>query len=425
MRNSSNLFGRIDTTALCLYLFLLFFGWMNIYATVNAEIIGFAWDWKNEAGRQLIFIGLAGIIIFFILLSDARIYEVISIPIYVITILLLICVLIFGVEVGGNKSWLELGELRVQPSEFVKLGSIMILARVLSVREVDLKKWKYRWLPFFTIFLPMILIILQPDIGSAIVFVSFIFVLYREGLPGYFIYTGIGTIIVSILALAFNTITVLVIIVFFSFFAFLLNRSQKRINFREFIRHPIMLFSSMAIAWAQIVNIIFDQLLRPHQQIRIQLLLGKLDDTSSIGYQTAQSLIAIGSGGLMGKGYMKGTQTKLNFVPEQTTDYIFCTVGEEWGFLGSVIVLSCFSLLIGRIIILADRQKDAFARIFGYGIGSILLVHFIINIGMTLAVIPVIGIPLPFFSYGGSSLLAFTIMLFIFLRMDSHSWESL
>ena len=230
--------------------------------------------------------------------------------------------------------------------------------------------------------------------------------------------------IVSVLALALEMKTVILIILFFSLVAFIIDRSKKRIRFYDFIKHPIILFSSIAIVYAQLVNIILP-LLAPHHQVRIKLLFGQLEDKSAIGYQTAQSLIAIGSGGLFGKGYMNGTQTKLNFVPEQTTDYIFCTVGEEWGFLGSIFVLSCFALLIGRIIILSERQKDSFARIFGYGIASILFIHFSVNIGMTLGLVPVIGIPLPFFSYGGSSLLAFTIMLFIFLRMDANRWETL
>jgi|TARA_B110000444_G_scaffold77459_1_gene73234 rod shape determining protein RodA len=424
MRNRSNLFGRIDGLILTLYIFLLIFGWINIYATVNLEIDGFSWDWTNQAGRQLIFIGLGSLMIFLLLLSDARVYEVLAIPIYSATIILLICVLFFGVEVGGQKNWLSLGSFRIQPSEFMKLGTIMIVARILSKKDVELKKWKHRWLPFLCVAFPIFLILLQPDTGSALVFVGFMFVLYREGLPGYFIYTGIGLVIVSVLALALEMKTVILIILFFSLVAFIIDRSKKRIRFYDFIKHPIILFSSIAIVYAQLVNIILP-LLAPHHQVRIKLLFGQLEDKSAIGYQTAQSLIAIGSGGLFGKGYMNGTQTKLNFVPEQTTDYIFCTVGEEWGFLGSIFVLSCFALLIGRIIILSERQKDSFARIFGYGIASILFIHFSVNIGMTLGLVPVIGIPLPFFSYGGSSLLAFTIMLFIFLRMDANRWETL
>ena len=424
MRNRSNLFGRIDGLILALYVFLLIFGWINIYATVNLEIDGFSWDWTNQAGRQLIFIGLGSLMIFLLLLSDARVYEVLAIPIYSATIILLICVLFFGVEVGGQKNWLSLGSFRIQPSEFMKLGTIMIVARILSKKDVELKKWKHRWLPFLCVAFPIFLILLQPDTGSALVFVGFIFVLYREGLPGYFIYTGIGLLIVSVLALALEMKTAILIILFFSLVAFIIDRRKKRIRFYDFIKHPIILFSSIAIVYAQLVNIILP-LLAPHHQVRIKLLFGQLEDKSAIGYQTAQSLIAIGSGGLFGKGYMNGTQTKFNFVPEQTTDYIFCTVGEEWGFLGSIFVLSCFALLIGRIIILSERQKDSFARIFGYGIASILFVHFTVNIGMTLGLVPVIGIPLPFFSYGGSSLLAFTIMLFIFLRMDANRWETL
>lgn len=300
-----------------------------------------------------------------------------------------------------------------------------MVAKLLSKRNVNLSVWKDRWIPFGAILLPILLIGLQPDAGSAIVFLGLTFVLNREGLPSYFIQLGIGSIILSIFALAFKTNTVLIIILFFYIIALFIQRIQNRVTLKDLIRHRISFLMIIAIIWSRFVNFFFNELLLPHQQIRIKLLLGQLEDTSAIGYQTTQSLIAIGSGGIIGKGYMKGTQTKFNFVPEQATDYIFCTVGEEWGFLGSSIVLICFSLLIGRIIILSNLQKNSFARIFGFGLASLLFMHFAINIGMTLGLMPVIGIPLPFFSYGGTSIMAFTAMLFIFLRMDSYRWETL
>lgn len=425
MRNDSNLFGRIDKITLVLYYFLTLFGWINLFATVNAGSNLHNWNWANEAGRQLIFIGLSNILIFIFLLSDPRIYEFLAIPVYGIAIILLICVLFFGAEVGGSKSWLSIASLRFQPSELAKMGTILIVAKLLSKRNVNLSVWKDRWIPFGAILLPIILISLQPDAGSAIVFLGLTFVLNREGLPSYFIQLGIGSLILSILALAFKTNTVLIIILFFYIIALFIQRIQNRITLKDLIRHRISFLMIIAIIWSRFVNFFFNELLLPHQQVRIQLLLGQLEDTSAIGYQTAQSLIAIGSGGFIGKGYMKGTQTKFNFVPEQATDYIFCTVGEEWGFLGSSIVLIFFSLLIGRIIILSNLQKNSFARIFGFGLASLLFMHFAINIGMTLGLMPVIGIPLPFFSYGGTSIMAFTAMLFIFLRMDSYRWETL
>ena len=425
MRNDSNLFGRIDKITLILYYFLILFGWVNLYATVNAGSNLYNWNWSNEAGRQLIFIGLSNILIFIFLLSDPRIYEFLAIPVYGIAIIFLICVLFFGAEVGGSKSWLDIASFRFQPSELAKLGAILMVAKLLSKRNVNLSVWKDRWIPFGAILLPILLIGLQPDAGSAIVFLGLTFVLNREGLPSYFIQLGIGSIILSIFALAFKTNTVLIIILFFYIIALFIQRIQNRVTLKDLIRHRISFLMIIAIIWSRFVNFFFNELLLPHQQVRIKLLLGQLEDTSAIGYQTTQSLIAIGSGGITGKGYMKGTQTKFNFVPEQATDYIFCTVGEEWGFLGSSIVLICFSLLIGRIIILSNLQKNSFARIFGFGLASLLLMHFAINIGMTLGLMPVIGIPLPFFSYGGTSIMAFTAMLFIFLRMDSYRWETL
>ena len=425
MRNDSNLFGRIDKITLILYYFLILFGWVNLYATVNAGSNLYNWNWSNEAGRQLIFIGLSNILIFIFLLSDPRIYEFLAIPVYGIAIIFLICVLFFGAEVGGSKSWLDIASFRFQPSELAKLGTILMVAKLLSKRNVNLSVWKDRWIPFGAILLPILLIGLQPDAGSAIVFLGLTFVLNREGLPSYFIQLGIGSIILSIFALAFKTNTVLIIILFFYIIALFIQRIQNRVTLKDLIRHQISFLMIIAIIWSRFVNFFFNELLLPHQQVRIKLLLGQLEDTSAIGYQTTQSLIAIGSGGITGKGYMKGTQTKFNFVPEQATDYIFCTVGEEWGFLGSSIVLICFSLLIGRIIILSNLQKNSFARIFGFGLASLLFMHFAINIGMTLGLMPVIGIPLPFFSYGGTSIMAFTAMLFIFLRMDSYRWETL
>jgi len=305
------------------------------------------------------------------------------------------------------------------------MGAALMTARMLSQRGVDLRQWRSRWVPAIAAFLPMALILLQPDTGSALVFFGFMLVFYREGLPGYFIFLGLGAIVVSVLALAFSSTTVLVLIALGSLVALGLHRLQRRLKFRTVLRHPAIWYGLLAMGWALTVNQVFNSVLQPHQKLRVQLLLGQVDQPSAAGYQTAQSLIAIGSGGFVGKGYMQGTQTRLNFVPAQTTDYIFCTVGEEWGFMGSLIVLLAFAGLIGRILYLAERQKEAFSRIYGFGIASILLIHFLVNIGMTLGLVPVIGIPLPFFSYGGSSLWAFTLMLFIFLRLDSQRWNTL
>lgn len=425
MQRQSGWFGKLDGLAVGLFLFLVIFGWMNIYATVNPVIEGFGWDWNNEAGRQLVFMGMSALIILIVLLSDARIYEALTVIIYVATLLLLLAVLAVGKEVGGNKSWLQLGSFGLQPSEFAKMGAALITARMLSQRGVDLRQWRSRWIPGLLAFLPMGLILLQPDTGSAIVFLGFMLVFYREGLPGYFIFLGLGGLVISVLALAFASKTVLILIALASVVALGLDRLQRRLKFMTVVRHPAIWFGILAMGWALTVNTVFNSVMQPHQKLRVQLLLGQVEQPNAAGYQTAQSLIAIGSGGFIGKGYLQGTQTRLNFVPAQTTDYIFCTVGEEWGFLGSLAVLLAFAGLIARILYLAERQKEAFSRIYGFGIASILLIHFLVNIGMTLGLVPVIGIPLPFFSYGGSSLWAFTLMLFVFLRLDSQRWNTL
>ena len=327
MQRQSGWFGKLDGLAVGLFGFLVLFGWMNIYATVNPEIDGFGWDWNNEAGRQLLFMGLSAVLILVVLLSDARLYEALTVPIYLATLALLLAVLAVGKEVGGNKSWLELGGFGLQPSEFAKMGAALMTARMLSQRGVDLRQWRARWVPAIAAFLPMALILLQPDTGSALVFFGFMLVFYREGLPGYFIFLGLGAIVVSVLALAFSGTTVLVLIALGSLVALGLHRLQRRLKFRTVLRHPAIWYGLLAMGWALTVNQVFNSVLQPHQKLRVQLLLGQVDQPSAAGYQTAQSLIAIGSGGFVGKGYMQGTQTRLNFVPAQTTDYIFCTVG--------------------------------------------------------------------------------------------------
>ena len=360
MQRQSSWFGKLDGLSVGLFLFLVIFGWMNIYATVNPEIQGFGWDWNNEAGRQLLFMGLSALLILIVLLSDTRLFEVLTVPIYLVTLALLLAVLVAGKEVGGNKSWLEIGGFGLQPSEFAKMGAALMCARMLSQRGVDLRHWRFRWVPAISAFLPMGLILLQPDTGSAIVFLGFMLVFYREGLPGYFIFLGLGAMVVSVLALAFSSETVLILIALSILLALGLDRLQRRLKWRIVLRHPALWYGLLAMGWALTVNQVFNTVLQPHQKVRVQLLLGQIDQPNAAGYQTAQSLIAIGSGGFMGKGYMQGTQTKLNFVPAQTTDYIFCTVGEEWGFLGSFVVLLAFAGLIGRILYLAERQKEAF-----------------------------------------------------------------
>lgn len=425
MRIQSSFFGKLDRTVLICYVLLLCFGWVNIYAASNPDLMGYGWDWSNEAGRQLVFIGMGCLLILLILLSDARIYPLLSTLIYAFSILLLIAVLIWGVEVGGNKSWLNIGGIGLQPAEFAKLGTAIMLANLMGQRDANLTTWSARIKPLAVVLLPMALVLAQPDAGSALVFTAFLMALYIEGLPGYLMYMGIGSLVLGVLALAFPINQVIIGIIAVATLAMLWSHAKKRLKGMQWLKHPAIASTMLAVVFALGVQTAFDNVLKPHQQIRIKLLLGQVDDSGAVGYQTAQSLIAIGSGGWTGQGFNQGSQTKLKFVPEQSTDYIFTTVGEEWGFIGAMLLLLTYTILIARMVVLAARQKQTFARVFGMCIASILLVHYVVNIGMTLGLMPVIGIPLPLFSYGGSSLWAFTLMIFIFLRLDAFRWQTL
>lgn len=416
---SGGVFSTIDRWSVLLYVILIFLGWINIYAAVYSEEHTSIFDTSQQYGKQLIWIITSGVIILAIMLGDVRLYKNISYPVFGLTMLLLVLVLLVGKEVGGNKSWIQLGSFSLQPSEFAKFGVALAMSKYLSTLNVDVSKWKYRGWPMFFIGLPMLLILAQPDTGSALVFLSFIFVLYREGLPGMYLFIGFWSALVAILALVYPTTWVAIGIVALATLLFFAFRRHKS---------AILLIVGMTVYSGLLTygtDFMFNNVLQPHQQSRISVLLGLKDDPMGVGYHTHQSLIAIGSGGLSGKGFLEGTQTKLNYVPEQSTDYIFCTVGEEWGFVGSSLVVVLFIALLGRLVFLAERQKSNFARIYGYSVVGIIFLHFAVNIAMTLGLAPVIGIPLPFFSYGGSSLWGFTVLLFIFLRLDANRWVEL
>ena len=419
MRSEKSWFGKIDTITVSLYLFLVLFGWMNIYAAVYNEEFGNIWDTSQEYGKQLLFILTGFVLIGLILLSDARLYEFLSFPIYLITLALLALVLVAGKEIGGNKSWLIIGSFSLQPSELAKVGTALMISRYLSLKNVDLALWRYRWIPGILLAIPVAFILLQPDAGSALVFTSFLLVFYRAGLPVHYLYAGAWAIAVVVLSLLFSAPNVSIAFGAIGLIGLWLNGRRKKFWLPWLV--GIGLSTSLLFA----ADYIFNEVLRPHQQTRINLILGLEDDPRNAGYQTAQSLIAIGSGGFSGKGFLNGTQTKFNFVPEQSTDYIFCTVGEEWGFLGSVFTLLAFLGLLARLVILAERQKNAFAKYYGYSVVSILFIHVAVNLGMTIGLVPVIGIPLPFFSYGGSSLWGFTLLLFIFIKLDAQRWQML
>ena len=392
-------------------------GWISIYAAVyNVEHQSIL-DTSQKYGKQLIWICTSVVIIIGILFMDGRIFEAIAIPTYLVTTLLLVLVLLVGKEISGAKSWFALGGFSLQPSEFAKFGTALIVAKYLSIKPSKKKRLQHQVMTWVLFLIPAGLIALQPDMGSVLVFAAFVLVLYREGLPGYFIFVGFWMVLLFILSLLFSEHYIAIVIGGMALIGAFLFRRNK----------PLPLISIVggifSAGFVYAVDFIFNQILAPHQQSRFKILLGLEQDYSAAGYNTRQSLIAIGSGGFKGKGFLQGTQTKFDFVPEQSTDYIFCTVGEEWGFLGSSLVVVLFLALCFRIIWLAEKQKTSFSRIYGYSVASILFVHFTVNIGMAIGLLPVIGIPLPFFSYGGSSLWGFTILLFIFLKLDAYKWE--
>ncbi|MCS5663737.1 MAG: rod shape-determining protein RodA [Flavobacteriales bacterium] len=419
MRNNRSLFANIDWTLVLLYLLMLFFGWLNIYAANYGEGTHNLISMSSEPGKQLFWIGTSFIWILLILILDGKFYTTFSYLIYAVMIILLIGVLIVGKEIGGAKSWYEIGNFSMQPSEFAKIGTLLALSKYLSQLNINLGKFNTQIKALSIIAIPILFIMLQPDAGSAIVFASLFLVLFREGISNiYLVIVGFAiALFVITLKLELQT-TMAIVTIIAGLFAYLLKKNKNSVK-------PAIISLILALGFVQSVGYMYSEVLKPHQRNRIDLILGKIDDTHGAGYNLHQSKIAIGSGGFTGKGFLDGTQTKFNFVPEQSTDFIFCTIGEEWGFIGSIITIGIFMLLLFRLIILAERQRSAFSRVFGYGVATILFCHFFINIGMTIGIMPVIGIPLPFFSYGGSSLWGFSILLFIFIKLDAYRMEIL
>lgn len=393
---------------------LALIGWLNIYSAVYNEDHSSIFDLSQNYGKQLIWILTSIVIAIFILIIDSKFYEAFAIPGYVLSLLLLVAVLVFGKEVAGSKSWFEIGSFRLQPAEFTKMATALALARFLSAVNIEMREVRTKFIAGVIILIPMAMILLQNDTGSALVFCSFVFVLYREGLSQNVLIIGFVSALLFVLALMIDKFTIITVLFGFTLIALLLVRRTKR--------NIITLFFIFSIAAGAVfsVDFFFNEVLEPHQKQRINVLLGKETDLKGAGYNVNQSLIAIGSGGFFGKGYLNGTQTKFDFVPEQSTDFIFCTVGEEWGFFGAFVVIGLFTALIYRIIAVAERQKSNFTRIYAYGVASIIFMHLMVNIGMTIGLLPVIGIPLPFMSYGGSSLWAFTILLFVLVKLDSY-----
>lgn len=422
-REQKNIFQNIDWVITGLFLVLVFLGWLNIYAAVYNEEHNNIFDISQKYGKQMMWISGALLIAIVVLIFDANFFTAFPYPIYIVSILSLIAVIFFGTEVSGSKSWFRFGDFGLQPAEFGKFAVCLALAKYLSAMNTRVEYFQTKVIAFSLILFPALLIVLQKETGTALVYTAFIFVLFREGFSGNILLGGFFTTLLLISALLVNKTVLIVLLVLIavvvSFAVWVSSRNRKKAK-----RLIWGVFALLIIASGSVfgVDYAFSKM-QPHQKTRINVFLGKevsKDMKKKAGYNVNQSLIAIGSGGFSGKGYLQGTQTKYNFVPEQSTDFIFCTVGEEWGFLGSAFVLFLFLALIIRIIIIAERQRSSFSRIYGYGVASILFFHVTVNVGMTIGLAPVIGIPLPFFSYGGSSLWAFTILLFIFIKLDSN-----
>jgi rod shape determining protein RodA len=420
----NNIFYGIDWVMVLLYFILIFLGWLNIYsATYTVNDLGFL-NFSTEYGKQLIWISLSIPLILLILMFDAKFYEKYASLIYLFLLVSLIGLFIFGKNINGAKSWYSFGIFSLQPSEFMKAATALAMAKLVSDKQFNLKRLNTQVQSFAILFFPAVLITLQPDPGSALVYLAFIFVLYREGLPIYYITIGVITITLFLLTLSLGVLNVfiglsaLLILTIFYF-----NIYRKKAFKRGWLKIIGIFFTAGLFVLS--VNFVFNSVFEQRHRDRFNLLLGKTEDTKNIGYNTNQSVTTIASGGLKGKGFLQGERTQGNFVPEQQTDYIFTTVGEEWGFWGSSLVIILFVLFLLRIIFIAERQKSKFSRIYGYSIATIFFFHFTINIGMVLGVLPTIGIPLPFFSYGGSALWGFTLLLFIFIRLDanrSYEW---
>jgi rod shape determining protein RodA len=409
----------IDWLTLVLYYAFVFAGLICIYASLYTDKHPMIYDTSMNYGKQLIWIGIGSFIGLLILLVDEKFFYAFAYPIYGLTILLLLAVLAFATTVKGSSSWIEIGGFRMQPAEFAKFGTALALARYLSGFNIRFDDRKTQLIVGGMIMLPLVIILLQNETGSALVFASFVLMLYREGLPGYFLFIGFMMALLAVLALVIPSIYLVIAIGFIAgLMVFIIRRNRQNI----LIVGGIAL---LAMGYVSSIGYGFENILQAHQKSRINVLLGKEVDLKGAGYNVQQSKIAIGSGGLLGKGFLEGTQNKFRFVPEQSTDFIFCTVGEEYGFVGSVIFIVLYMLLLWRILMMAERQRQKFNRIYGYCVASVLFFHFAINIGMTLGLVPVIGIPLPFLSYGGSSLLSFTILLFIFIRIDANRQNEL
>lgn len=419
MKRSELISTQMDVLTIALYMFMVIAGWLNIYASIYTEEVSI-FNISNNSGKQLIFIGLALVTVIIISVIDDKLFESLAIPLWFFFILMLILVLFVAREVNGAKSWIEIGAFRFQPAEFSKFATALAVAAYASKPGFNPKQIKSILVVSLLVGLPALLIILQGDMGTALVFSIFILVLFREGASSLPLILGISATSIFLLALLVdNHLYLWIGIALLGTLVIVFNRKNKRRI------ATVIIVASVVIAMLETVGYAFENFLKPHQQNRIMVLLNPNADPLGAGWNVTQSKIAIGSGGFSGKGFLQGTQTTYEFVPEQSTDFIFCTIGEEHGWIGSFVLIVLFVLLLLRIVYIAERQKWSFVRVYGYSVAGILFFHFAVNIGMTIGLFPVIGIPLPFFSYGGSSLMSFTILLFILLRLDANRMQRL
>lgn len=420
--SGSTLLRRIDWLTILLMGLLMLFGWVNIYSTTLTEDFTSIFDFQTYYGKQLVFIIVSLLIVFPVLIIESRFFERFSSVIYLIAIVLLAGLFLFGKEISGATSWYDMGFFNLQPSELAKMATALALAKYLSDIQTDIRVRKYQIYAILIILLPAILVLPQPDPGSALVYLSLFFVLFREGLPLYYLFFALVLVLLFVSTLMFGTIWVAIGMGIFISLFFLLKKPTLVIP-----TGPLLGFIAISIAISLSVDFIYNEVFEQRHRNRFDLWLRLEKDPSKleqirkdIGYNTYQAEKAIESGGFNGKGFLEGTRTKGNFVPEQHTDYIFSSVGEEWGFMGTAGVILLFSLLMLRLVFIAERQRREFNRMYGYGVVSILFIHYAINIGMVLGLLPTIGIPLPFFSYGGSSQLFFTLLIFILLKLDAN-----
>jgi rod shape determining protein RodA len=410
-----------DLATIFIYIALITIGWLSIYSASSVEDYGYVFDLKKEYGTQLLWIGLAFFLIVILLAVDVRFYEGFAYPVYIVSLLSLAGLYVFGKEVSGATSWYALGSASIQPSEFAKFAAALAVAKFLSGMNVSLKNTKDLLIVGGIIALPAVLIIPQPDPGSALVYAAFFFALHRMGLSPWYLMLGIFAIALFLATILIGLLYVATFVVIMLAVVFLLSRKHR--HKKRLPKPRISLYAIVAcigIAYVFSTPYIFDNVLQDRHRNRFNILLGEVEDNQGLGYNSNQSKIAIGSGGLVGKGFFEGTQTHGGFVPEQSTDYIYSAIGEEFGFIGAGTVVILFVLLVYRLVIMAERQRSKFALIYGYCVAGIFFIHFFVNIGMVLGLLPTVGIPLPLISYGGSGLWGFTILLFIFIKLDGH-----